>query len=133
MFEASDNPVIGLYAQAYRQSKALDVTFWGLQLLLAATFMMAGATALSGAPMQVSTFEEIGLGQWFRYFTGGLEVYCAVLILIPRAAALGAALLAATMVGAIVTHLFITGGSAVPALALLLPAAAVAWYRGLYE
>jgi putative oxidoreductase len=33
------------------------------------------------------------------------------------------------MVGAVATHLFIIGGSAAPALVLMLITAAVAWYR----
>lgn len=32
----------------------------------------------------VELFNEIGLGQWFRYLTGGLEVVGAVALLIPR-------------------------------------------------
>jgi DoxX-like family len=60
-------------------------------------------------------FEKIGLGQWFRYVTGSLEVIGAVLLLAPRTAAIGGWLLAAVMIGAIGTHLFIIGGSPVPA------------------
>ena len=63
------------------------------------------------------------------YFTGGLEVICAILLLVPRTVGIGAALLAATMAGAVATHLFIIGGSVAPALVLLLITAAVAWYR----
>jgi len=36
---------------------------------------------------------------------------------------------ATKLVGAVATHLFIIGGSAAPALVLLLITAAVAWYR----
>jgi hypothetical protein len=132
MFEISDNSVIGIYANQAKPSKALNITFWVLQFLVAAAFLMAGATKLAGAQMQVATFEKIGLGQWFRYFTGGFEVTCAILVMAPRAAALAAGLLAAT-IGAIATHLFIIGGSPIPAIALLVMTAAVAWYRGLYQ
>jgi len=34
------------------------------------------------APMHVATFEKIGLGQWFRYLTGTVEVIGAILIMI---------------------------------------------------
>ncbi len=73
------------------------------------------------------------MGQWFRYFTGSLEVVCAVLLLIPGTAAIAAALLACTMAAAILTHLFILrdGYAAVlPGfpLAILI---AVAWKRRL--
>jgi putative oxidoreductase len=74
-------------------------------------------------------FAKIGLGQWFRYFTGGLEVICAVLLLIPGTAAIAAALLACTMAGAVLTHLFLLrdGYAAVfPGLPLLI-LLVVAW------
>jgi putative oxidoreductase len=124
----SDNSVVALSEES-QPSKALNVTLWILQALAAVAFLMAGATKLAGAEMHVAMFEKIGLGQWFRYFTGGLEVICAILLLVPRRVGIGAALLTATMVGAVATHLFIIGGSAAPALVLLLITAAVAWYR----
>ena len=124
----SDNTVVALSEES-QPSKALNVTLWTLQALAAAAFLMAGATKLAGAEMHVAMFEKIGFGQWFRYFTGSLEVISAVLLLLPKTAGIGAALLAATMVGAVATHLFIIGGSAAPALVLLLITAAVAWYR----
>jgi hypothetical protein len=110
-------------------SRALNVTLWIVQILVAAAFLAAGATKLAGIDMQVATFESIGLGQWFRYFTGAVEIAGAVLLLVPRRAFYGAALLAATMVGAIATHLFVIGGSAIPALVLLIATAAAAWFR----
>jgi putative oxidoreductase len=124
----SDNSVLALSEES-QPSKALNITLWILQVLAAAVFLMAGGTKLAGAEMQVATFEKIGLGQWFRSFTGGLEVICAILLLAPRTAAIAAAALAATMLGAIATHLFIIGGSQVPAIVLLLITAAIAWFR----
>jgi hypothetical protein len=79
--------------------------------------------------MHIAIFEKIGLGQGFRYFTGGLEVISALLLLVPKTAGIAAALLATTIVSAIVIHLFIIGGSAVVPLVLLLITLAVAWYR----
>lgn len=84
---------------------------------------------MAGGADIVAAFDEIGIGQWFRYVTGGLEVICALLLLIPRAAAIGAALLAATMLGAMVTHLFIIGGSPAIPVALLVIMSIVAWKR----
>jgi len=124
----SDNSVVALSEES-QPSKALNVTLWILQALAAAAFLMAGATKLAGAEMHVAMFEKIGLGQWLRYFTGSVEVICAVLLLLPKTAGIGAALLAATMAGAVATHLFIIGGSPLPAIMLLLITAAVAWYR----
>jgi len=133
MFEVADNSVIGRYAAASRVSTTLDVAFWVFQLLLAALFLIAGATKLAGMQMHVETFEKLVVGQWFRYFTGSVEVMAAILIVVPRTVVVGAALLAATMIAAIETHVFVIGGSPVPALVLLALAALVAWYRGLYR
>ena len=48
----------------------------------------------------VSLFHEIGLGDWFRYFTGVVEVSGSILVLIARTAVIGLALLWATMASA---------------------------------
>ena len=45
----------------------------------------------------VQFFDQVGFGQWFRYLTGIIEVAGAILVLIPRAARAGLALLAVTM------------------------------------
>ena len=124
----SDHAVLAV-SEKLPPSKALNMTLWIVQVLAAAVLCIAGGTKLAGADMQMALFEQIGLGQWFRYVTGGLEVLGAILLLVPTTAAIGAALLAATMAGAMATHLFIIGGSPVPAIVLLLMTSAVAWYR----
>jgi putative oxidoreductase len=114
---------------ASQSSKALNITLWVLQILAAAVFVLAGFTKLAGAEIQIAAFEKIGLGQWFRYLTGGLEIVCAILLLIPKATAIGPAMLAATLAGAIITHLFIIGGSPIVPIALLLITLTVTWTR----
>ena len=47
---------------------------WGVRILLALAFGAAGAAKLAGVPQMVATFEAIGIGQWFQYVTGGIEV-----------------------------------------------------------
>jgi hypothetical protein len=92
-------------------------------------FLFVGGLKLSGAPAMVGLFDAIGIGQWFRYLTGLIEVGSAIALLVPSIAVFGALALVPTMVGAIATHLFIVGGSpAVPAL-LLLGSGAVVWAR----
>jgi hypothetical protein len=100
---------------------------WGVRVLLALAFGAAGAAKLAGVPQMIQVFDAIGAGQWFRYLTGAVEIMGAVLILIPAAGFFGALLLAATMVGAVATHLVLIGGSAVPAAVLGLLSAFVAW------
>ena len=88
-----------------------SVSLWVVRGLLALAFAGAGGAKLYGVPMMVQEFEHIGLGQWFRYLTGTLELLGAFLILVPSLAAFGALLLIGIMIGAIVTHLFVIGGS----------------------
>jgi hypothetical protein len=91
--------------------------------------LLAGGSKLLGAAPMVTMFDAIGIGQWFRYVTGLIEVSSAIALLVPSFAVFGALALAATMIGAIATHLFVIGGSpAVPAI-LLLGSAAVIWAR----
>ena len=56
-----------------------------IKILLTVAFVAAGAAKLIGAPMMVESYEVIGLGQWFRYLTGIIEVGGAVLLWIPVA------------------------------------------------
>jgi putative oxidoreductase len=89
-------------------NRVWNLLLWVLRGVLSLTFLFFGATKLDPhATSWVEMFSRIGIGQWFRYFTGALEVLCAVLLLIPRTAAASAALLACTMAGAVLTHLFI--------------------------
>jgi hypothetical protein len=112
-----------------RPTKRLNIVLWILQILAAAMFFLAGGSKLAGVAPMVEMFDKIGLGQWFRYLTGGLEVIGAILLLIPGTVVAGGALLVVTMVGAIATHLFILGGSPVPAIVLFVMVGTVTWYR----
>ncbi|KRR05397.1 DoxX family protein [Bradyrhizobium jicamae] len=103
------------------------VAVWIVRGLLALAFLGAGGAKLYGVPMMVEEFHHIGLGQGFRYLTGGLEVFGAILLLLPRKAAFGALLLICVMIGAVITHLLVIGGSPVPAIVLLALNAVVAY------
>ena len=98
--------------------------------LVAFAFILAGMLKLIGAPMMVTVFEHVGLGQWFRYVTGTIEVGGAILLLSPRFVGAAATLLGCTMVGAIVSHFTVVPGSPVPATILLMVCIVIAWsYR----
>ena len=105
---------------------------WTLQVATAAMFLFAGGLKLAGVPLMVQEFGIIGLGQWFRYFTGGLEVISAVLLLAPSLAFVGALGLATTMVGAILAHLYVIGGSPAVPIVLLASTTLIAWVRRNY-
>ena len=113
--------------QAQAASRWRQIGLWIVKALVAVAFIAAGSMKLLGLPMMVEMFEQVGLGQWFRYLTGTLELVGAVAILIPTVAGLGAVLLGTIMVGAIFTHLLVLPGSPIPAAVLLALSALVAW------
>ena len=112
-----------------QRGRAALIALWVVQVALAAMFLMAGASKLAGAAAMVSLFDAVGLGQWFRYVTGIIEVTAGFALLVPTAAVFGALLLIPTMLGAIITNAFIVHASPVAPLVLLLAAAAVVWAR----
>jgi putative oxidoreductase len=105
------------------------VVLWVGQFLIAAAFLMSGGSKFASAPAMVGLFSAIGIGQWFRYVTATIEVGSAMALLVPSLAPYGALALVATMAGAVFTHLFVVGGSPLPALVLGLGSAAIAWAR----
>ena len=109
--------------------KIMNVGLWILQIGAAGMFLMVGFFKLSGDPRMVALFDAIGLGQWFRYVTGSLEVLGAILLLTPRLSGLGALLLVGVMLGAVATHLFLVGGSPLGAIILLIVTGVIAWGR----
>ena len=112
-----------------QRGRASLIALWLTQVALAVMFLMAGGSKLAEVPAMVSLFDGIGLGQWFRYVTGVIEVTSAIALLVPSAAIFGALLLIPTMLGAIVTNVFVVPASPVMPFLLLLGAAAVAWAR----
>ena len=104
------------------------VRMWAPRVLLAAVFIVEGADKFSHSRLWTRVFAEIGLGAWFRPFTAGVELVGAVLLLIPGRTRLGVALLCATMVGALLTHLFVVGiGPQTVIVGILLALLCVAW------
>ncbi len=127
---AMSGSAISAPAASSASSKGMNIFLWVLQIIAAAMFLMAGGSKLAGAAPTVAMFGKLGLGQWFRYVTGGIERFSAILLLIPRAAAIGGFLLVCSMVGAIITHVFVIGGNPAAAIFLLLITATITWQRG---
>jgi putative oxidoreductase len=106
-----------------RESTSIDITGWCLRIGVAGFFVLVGLEKFPsgpGAPW-VALFDRIGLGQWFRVFTGVVEVAGGLLFASPRTTRVGAALLACAMVGAILVHVFVfkrPGNAVIPAAAL---------------
>ena len=86
------------------------ILIWVLRLLMAALFLFAAFSKLSGQEMMVEEFGKVGLGQWFRYFTAAMETVGAVALLVPRTSPLGAIVLLLVDIGAFVAQIFILHG-----------------------
>jgi uncharacterized membrane protein YphA (DoxX/SURF4 family) len=123
------SPAIPPAARQKSPGKAKNIALWMLQVLVAFAFLGAGFGKLSGQPMMVEMFDKLGLGQWFRYLTGAIEVGSAILLLVPQLTFAGAGLLVCTMTGAVISHLLKLGGSPVPPLVLLSLSGVIAWGR----
>jgi putative oxidoreductase len=69
----------------------------------------------------IEVFATIGMGDWLRFVTGVLQIGGGLLLLIPATSVLGTAILAVTMVGAMLAWLFFLGspGSAIIPAVLL--------------
>lgn len=100
-----------------------------ITLLLAVLFLYVGGMKLMSLPFMVEEFAQIGIGQWFRYFTGILEVSGAVGILLPRIRFWAAMLIATVMAGATVANLTILPLPGMAGLTVVLMVAAItlAW------
>jgi len=108
-----------------------NIAGWILAVILALVFTLAGGVKLIGAPAMVAEFAQIGIGQWFRYVTGVLEVSGAIGLRIPKLRFWAALQILAVMVGATGVNLWVLH---VPALAgltavLMALALALAWLR----
>ena len=72
------------------------------RVALGALFVFIGYTKFDGDPKGTwfQIFEQIGLGQWFRVFTGVVQTLGGALLVFRRTLTVGAVLLGATMLGA---------------------------------
>src|SRR3977135_4700518 len=90
---------------AVRRGRSGVIALWVGQTALAGMFLLAGGSKLVGAPAMGTLFNTIGVGQWFRYVTGLIEVGSAIALLVPSLAPFGALALLATRAGAPPTRL----------------------------
>ncbi|HJZ72487.1 MAG TPA: DoxX family protein [Vicinamibacterales bacterium] len=112
----------------------IDVfTLWLPRVALVLAFLIIGGTKFNDNPHGdwFKIFERIGWGQWFRYFTGAMQIAGALLMLTRWTLTIGAALLACTMVGAVIVDIVVMHaiGYALAPLVLLGMVTAV-WYAG---
>lgn len=99
-------------------------TDWAIRISVAVVFSLTGIdkVAPGTSAFWIHSFDLIGLGQWFRYFTCAMEVIGGLLFLVPRATVIGLGILSATMVGAMAANAFVfhhPGNALFPGLYLL--------------
>jgi len=89
----------------------LKITHWVVRAAVAFIFISTGLEKFSIGPGEewIRIFSKIGIGDWFRYLTGAMEIVGGLLLLIPLATMVGVVLLMVCMLGAIVCHLFVLG------------------------
>ena len=109
--------------------KGRRITLWILSGLVALVFIAAGGAKLAGAAAMVELFAKVGLGQWFRYFTGLLEVAAGIGLLISDYAFYAAALLAMVMAGAFIAHATVLGSSPAAPVVLFVLSGIIAYLR----
>jgi putative oxidoreductase len=92
-------------------SRLTAIAVWFVRILVALAFIFFGIVKFPSDPQSVwvHVFARIGVGQWFRFVTGVIEMIGGFLLLFPRFTRLSVTMLAVTMVGALMTHVFIMG------------------------
>jgi putative oxidoreductase len=105
------------------------IVLWILSGFAALLFIGVGGAKLAGAAVMVELFAKVGLGQWFRYFTGLLEVGAGIGLLLPRFAFYAAVLLAIVMAGAFIAHVTVLGSSPAAPLVLFVLTGIIAYLR----
>jgi uncharacterized membrane protein YphA (DoxX/SURF4 family) len=105
------------------------ISLWILSVLTALAFIAAGGSKLAGAPAMVAIFDKVGVGQWFRYFTGAVELTAGIGSLISRYAFYAALALVVVTIGATIAQLTVLAGSPAAPFALLLCNRIIAYLR----
>src|SRR6185503_1466147 len=80
-----------------------------LTLAMAFFFAVLGSEKLLGDRHWVDVFQRIGFGQWFRYFTGAVQIGGAALATVRRTTLAGLFLLGSTMIGAMMATVMVLG------------------------
>jgi hypothetical protein len=116
-------------AERVPTGRRTHIALWTLQTVTAVAVLGAGITTIAGGTQVAAVFDTIGVGDWFRYLTGALQIAGALGLLVPRLCGLAGLALAGLWLSAIGTHLFLIGGNPAPAVVLFVLSAAIAWAR----
>lgn len=107
--------------------KTKTILLWAGRILAAAAFTFSASHKFLGSPMAITNFAKYGLGDWFRYFTGTVELVGAILLLIPRTSFYGAALLMCVVVGAFIAQTTVLHGDVKHVLVYFVVVGALLW------
>jgi hypothetical protein len=91
------------------QTKTILIVSWTLRVIVAVILLQTLFFKFSGARESVYIFTALGAEPWGRIGSGIVELIASALLLWPRTAAYGAVLAAATMGGAIMSHVTVLG------------------------
>lgn len=117
------------FGRSTMNGKTKTVLLWIGRILMAALFLFAGTSKLRGTPMMIESFGKYGLGQWFRYFTGSVEIAGALLLLWPKTSFYGALLLMCVLIGAFVAQLAVLHGDVIHVLAFAAVIGSLIWFQ----
>jgi putative oxidoreductase len=110
-------------------SRSANVATWVVQVVVGLMFVGGGMAKLFGDASMVQLFDEIGAGDWLRYFVGTAEVAGGIGLMIPWLCGLAAAALGALVVGAIVTNVAVVDENPALPIVYLLVLAVITWRR----
>ena len=85
----------------------MEIVLWLLAAMLILVFVRAGWDKFDSSSGWARAFRFWGYPVWFRVLIGVLEILGALLLLWPRSAAYGAAIIIVIMLGGMGTHVFV--------------------------
>jgi putative oxidoreductase len=94
-----------MFEQASQGEPRNSLSEWMSRGAIAVFFFAVGLDKFGNS--WVKFFDQLGIGQWFRYFTGIVEIAGGALVLIPATVTLGLGLLACTMASAALILIFV--------------------------
>jgi len=89
---------------------------WILQAFLALAIGGGGILKVTGDPVMIELFADVGAGQWLRVFVGTAELAGAVGLLIPRVRWLASAGLCVLLAGAAAINVTVLATTPIPPL-----------------
>jgi putative oxidoreductase len=104
-----------------------SILVWTLRIVLAGVFLLSATQKFIDDPQYVDEFRKVSFGDWFRYFTGGLEVLGAGAMLFPRTTPWGAAILLMVTSGALIAQLTVLHGAWLHCVIIAAPLLILIW------